>query len=82
LQGKKSPFQAIFGGFMCEAQQTARAPVKQKTYRRHTSRPVAPLAMRHYHCLQPYLGGKTHRDPMTPGSLNQTAGIPDNTECA
>jgi hypothetical protein len=25
LQGKKSPFQAIFGGFMREAQQTARA---------------------------------------------------------
>jgi hypothetical protein len=23
LQGKKSPFQAIFGGFMREAQQTA-----------------------------------------------------------
>jgi hypothetical protein len=25
LQGKKSPFQAIFGGFMREARQTARA---------------------------------------------------------
>jgi hypothetical protein len=29
LQGKKSPFQAIFGGFMREAQQTARLEEKR-----------------------------------------------------
>jgi hypothetical protein len=32
LQGKKSPFQAIFGGFMREAQQTASLNQKYLIY--------------------------------------------------